>query len=80
MVNCKHPSHGVTIFTLSIFSHVDCHCDRTTVRMSDFSALRSSKSPGTSFVRDKEDSFDLSVICMRIQLQDNGVILMKDQV
>ncbi len=34
----------------------------------------------TSFACDKKDSFDLSVICMQLQLQDNGVILMKDQV
>jgi len=60
MVNYKHPSHGVTIFTLSVFT-----VTMTVIVMGVqwewviFSALGSSKSPGTSFVRDKKDSFDV---------------------
>lgn len=65
------PHPGVTVFTRSIFTVmltlIVIWRNNTTVRMRKLSALRSSKSPGTSFVCDKKDPFDLSVTCMRLQ-------------
>lgn len=69
-------SHFIYTFNITV---IVIWQNNTTVRMRELSALRSSKSPGTSFVCDKKHPFDLPITCMRLQSQDNGVMRIKDQ-
>ncbi len=75
----KQPPLGVTVFTHLIFT-VTLTVIVIWSQWEWVNFQRSEAVNVTSFACDKKDSFDLSVICMQLQLQDNGVILMKDQV